>query len=101
MGYGAGRACPDATGEGKCGRGDGAAGPQSRPSMLDCQPAAAQAGWTPGGIMSRISVCLVMAGVAIGGPLAMPAHAAQIFSEPIVAPVLGYDPSTRSIGMGG
>ena len=52
--------------------------------------------------MSRISVCLVIVGVAISGPLAAPALAASIFpAEPIVAPVLLVDPSTRSIGMGG
>jgi hypothetical protein len=43
-----------------------------------------------------------MAGVVLGGPLAAPALAASIFPpEPIAAPVLGVDPSTRSIGMGG
>lgn len=51
--------------------------------------------------MPRISVCIVMAGLAAGGPLAAPALAASIFPEPIAATVLDFDPSTRSIGMGG
>jgi hypothetical protein len=42
-----------------------------------------------------------MAGVAVGGPLAAPALAVSGLPEPIVAQVLHYDPSTRSIGMGG
>ena len=51
--------------------------------------------------MSRISVWIAMAVVAVGGSPAAPALAASIFPEPTAGAVLLFDPSTRSIGMGG
>src|SRR5438876_11458324 len=67
----------------------------------DCQPAAAQSGCAPRGIVSRISMFLMMAGVAVGGSLAATALEAAMLPPPIAAPLLLYHPSSRSIGMAG